>query len=239
MSPPTTSAILESLRALANPERRERTAGYFPTEMEILGVPVPDQRKILRPLARGLRQAPPGRVLETARALLDTNVHEARQVAFELVGGRSDVVVTLDVDEVEALGAGNDNWASVDCFSVFISGPAWRDGRLRDADVLRWTRSEDRWWRRTALVSTVPLNLSSRGGTGDVGRTIDVCTRLAGDADQMVAKALSWALRSLVGVDSAAVKTFLDRHRDGLPALVRREVGNKLSTGLKGGRPRP
>jgi hypothetical protein len=51
----------------------------------------------------------------------------------------------------------------------------------------------------------------------------------------MVAKGLSWALRALAGVDPAAVRSFLAEHGAGLPALVRREVGNKLATGLKSG----
>jgi hypothetical protein len=54
----------------------------------------------------------------------------------------------------------------------------------------------------------------------------------------MVAKALSWALRSLCGVDSGAVEAFLEEHGDAVPALVRREVGNKLATGVKGGKKR-
>jgi len=232
------SKVVAALRAVSIPERRERTAGYFPTTMEILGVPVPEIRKILRPLARSLRAQPAGKVVDVARSLLQTDVHEARQVAFELLGGRKDVIDRLESATVESLGRGNDNWASVDCFSVFVSGPCWRHGAITDDDVIRWTRSEDRWWRRTALVSTVPLNLRSRGGTGDVPRTLQVCTELAGDPDPMVAKALSWALRSLCGVDPAAVEAFLEKHGDAVPALVRREVGNKLRTGLKGGKKR-
>ena len=54
----------------------------------------------------------------------------------------------------------------------------------------------------------------------------------------MLAKALSWALRSLVPHDAAAVRGFLRRHNT-LPAIVRREVRTKLETGLKTPRRRP
>lgn len=228
--------VLEGLRAASVPERRAHSEGYFPTALEILGVPAPGIRKVLRPIARRLRSAPVERVLEVACGLVATDVHEARQVAWELIGGRADVVARLDAPPVEALGAGNDNWASVDGFSVYVAGPAWRDGRVRDRDVARWAHRDDRWWRRTALVSTVALNLSSRGGRGDPARTLAVCTMLATDAEPMVAKALSWALRALTGRDADAVRAFLGRHGDALPALVRREVANKLATGRKSGR---
>jgi 3-methyladenine DNA glycosylase AlkD len=203
--------------------------------MVVLGVPVPAQRAVLRRVARAFRSRGPDEVLAFARELLAAGVHEARQVAFEFVAGRADVMATLRGADVEALGQGNDNWASVDCFGVYLAGPAWRIGAVSDARVLRWTRSADRWWRRTALVATVALNVKSRGGTGDVDRTLAVCEALVDDRDPMVAKALSWSLRSLAGVDAAAVECFLAAHGDAVGAPVRREVGNKLRTGLKRG----
>jgi len=49
----------------------------------------------------------------------------------------------------------------------------------------------------------------------------------------MLAKALSWALRSLVPHDKDAVSTFMDKHHSTLPAIVKREVGTKIRTGRK------
>jgi 3-methyladenine DNA glycosylase AlkD len=229
---------LADLRAVSDPARREKTQGYFPTAMEILGVSAPRMRAVLRPLSRDLRDEPPAVVMAVAHALIDSGVHEARQVAFELVGGRADVMASLDLRQIEALGRGNDNWASVDCFGVTVAGPAWRKGRVGDADVHRWSRGPDPWWRRTAAVSTVALNLKSRGGTGDAARTLAVCRLLVADPHPLVRKGLSWALRSLVGVDADGVRAFLATHGDTLPALVRREVTHKLETGLKSGRGR-
>jgi 3-methyladenine DNA glycosylase AlkD len=233
MSQDPVGDVLRRLEVASIPERRVHNQGYHPTSMEILGVPVPEVRKALRPLAHTLRKEHPERVLDAARALLGTRVHEARQVAYELVGGRMDVISGLDAVAVEALGRGNDNWGSVDCFAVTVAGPASREGRVDDDDVHRWAKSDDPWWRRTALVSTLPLNVRSRGGTGDAARTLAVCAALADDRHLMVAKGLSWALRALVTVDAPAVEHFLVSHGDDLPALVRREVGNKLRTGLK------
>jgi 3-methyladenine DNA glycosylase AlkD len=49
----------------------------------------------------------------------------------------------------------------------------------------------------------------------------------------MVVKALSWALRELVPHDPEAVQGFLAVYEERLAARVKREVGNKLTTGLK------
>ena len=56
---------------------------------------------------------------------------------------------------------------------------------------------------------------------------------LADDGDDMVIKGLSWALRSLVVHDPEAVHDFLHHYDDVLAARVKREVTNKLETGLK------
>jgi 3-methyladenine DNA glycosylase AlkD len=79
----------------------------------------------------------------------------------------------------------------------------------------------------------VPLNLRSRGGTGDTNRTLDICRRLVADRDDMVVKALSWALRQLVVWDPDAVRSFLEADDGVLAPRVRREVRNKLETGRK------
>lgn len=225
--------VESSLRHLADPGRRAATSYYFPSGIEILGVSAPRIREVVRDLHRTTRGREPSRIMELALALKETGIHEIRQVAYELLDRRRDARSLLGIREIRALGTGNDNWASVDAFSVLISGQVWREGQIPDREILGWTVSRDRWWRRASLVSTVPLNLPSRGGSGDVARTLRVCQRLAGDNDPMVAKALSWALRTLVRVETGAVGAFLASHQDVLPALVLREVRTKLETGRK------
>lgn len=66
-----------------------------------------------------------------------------------------------------------------------------------------------------------------------MARTLDICQRLVADRDDMVIKALSWALRELVVWDRAVVHGFLDKHHDALSSRVRREVATKLETGRK------
>lgn len=56
---------------------------------------------------------------------------------------------------------------------------------------------------------------------------------LVSDHEDMVAKAMSWALRVLVVHDPTAVRKFLKKYEQELAARVKREVRNKLKTGLK------
>ena len=63
-------------------------------------------------------------------------------------------------------------------------------------------------------------------------RPLAVCQMLVDDRDDMVVKALSWALRALSVHAPGAVASFLDEREPHLARRVVREVRNKLMTGL-------
>jgi len=189
-------------------------------------------RAVRRAYSKQLAKAPGPYVIEVATRLLEKRDIN-RFVAYELVKHHRAAAARLREKELATFGRGLDEWGEVDCFACFLSGPAWREHQISDKVVHRWARSKDRWWRRVALVSTVPLNSKAQGGRGDTERTIEVCGMLVSDRDDMVVKAMSWALRVLSKHDPGSVKLFLSEHRDVVAARVVREVGNKLSTGLK------
>jgi 3-methyladenine DNA glycosylase AlkD len=225
--------VEQRLRAAARAHRKATVDGHSTSALRVLGATVPDLRAIVRDVAKRIQDEEPGFVVDLASRLAHAGTLEARQVAYELLGRRADARAGLGMRDVEALGRGNDNWKSVDVFALEVAGPCWRDGRVTDAAVERWARSIDRWWRRTALVSTVPLNKKSKGGSGDARRTLSICTQCVDDRDDMVVKALSWALRELAARNARAVRAFLKEHGKTLAARVVREVGNKLRSGRK------
>ncbi len=227
------SEIYERLEAAGNPERRRVATSYYPTAMMVIGVSVPDLRAVVRDVSKRLKSEGTDVVLPLAHELLDEGVLEGRQAAYEILSRHRPTFAILRTRDIERLGKGMDNWASVDTFSGFVAGPAWRRRQVTDAAVVRWARSRDRWWRRAAVVSTVSLNQKSKGGTGDTPRTLLICDLVAADHDDMVAKGLSWALRELSKRDRQATVEFVERHEAVIASRVRREVGNKLRSGLK------
>jgi 3-methyladenine DNA glycosylase AlkD len=192
----------------------------------------PVLRRIRRKYSASLKQASAADVLAVAETLQKRRrIH--RFVGDELIANHPHALSVLDSSELQRLGSGISSWDEVDCFACYLSGPAWREGQIKDATILAWARSADRWWRRAALVSTVPLNVKARGGVGDPSRTLRICRILIHDRDPMVVKALSWALRALAVRDPNAVETFLATHDQRLHPLVLREVRRKLDTGRK------
>jgi 3-methyladenine DNA glycosylase AlkD len=191
----------------------------------------PNVRCVRREFSRLLRGESGRLVLDVATAL--RSEYGYRWIPYELILAHKGALALLGERELEELGQGLDSWWSVDSFARILSGPAWRDGLIGDGVILRWAGSPDKWWRRAALVSTVALNVKSHGGKGDVPRTLMICRLLVDDHEDIVEKALSWALRELVAHDAKAVSDFIAEHESRLGSRVKREVRNKLTTGLK------
>lgn len=192
---------------------------------------VPRVRVVRKRYSRQLQSADGNLVLAIAR-LLHVELEES-WVALELIRHHKPALRLITPQHLEEFGRRLSSWGTVDAFAGYLAGPAWMRGQIDDELVLSWTRAESRWWRRAALVCTVVLNTPSHGGLGDVERTLAVCDRLIDDRDDMVVKAMSWALRKLVAHDPEALQDFMKRNDDRLAARVKREVRNKLSTGLK------
>jgi 3-methyladenine DNA glycosylase AlkD len=189
-------------------------------------------RGVRRAFSRRLATAPGDFVFDLAMRIITEGV-APRFFAYELVQHHHEASRSLNSSRLMQLGKGLDSWGDVDAFGCYMSGPAWRERRIPNSLIEAWAHSKNRWWRRAALVSTVPLNNRARGGTGDVGRTLQICSLLVRDRDDMVVKALSWALRELAKRDSNSVEAFLAHHELALPPRVLREVRNKIRTGLK------
>jgi len=196
----------------------------------------PSVDAVRRTFSRTLRGEDGRLVLEVARTLRFR--YGYRAVPYELILAHQGAFRLLGERELEELGHGMDSWSSVDSFARTLSGPAWRDGLIQDEVILKWAHSTDRWWRRAALVSTVALNMRSYFGRGDAPRTLGICILLVDDHDDMVEKALSWALRELVVHDAGAVEGFIAEYEGVLGSRVKREVRNKLRTGVKSPRRR-
>jgi len=190
-------------------------------------------RNIRREFTKQLAKAPPTLIVHLALDLLRYSEAVPRFFAYELIQHHREALRSLKAKSLEELGSGNDSWEEVDTFACYLAGPAWREQQVSDALIGRWARSGNRWWRRAAVVSTVALNNKARGGSGDTNRTLMICAMLIADRDDMVVKALSWALRELSKRDPKSVQKFLKENEGALPARVVREVSNKLQTGLK------
>jgi 3-methyladenine DNA glycosylase AlkD len=203
---------------------------------EIAGLPrrdTPSMRALRKAWSAKLKAAGALDVVALAQALERAAPQEGKWIAYELIRHHVGAFGLVGAAEVEDFAGRIESWYATDAFGTVLSGPLWATGRLTDTLFAAWAQSPNRWLRRSALVATVGLNGNLPGRKGDPARTFPLCLALAEDRDDMVEKAVSWALRYLSQRDKAAVVGFMATHGDRFGARVRREVRHKLETGLK------
>lgn len=216
------------------PDARKEAQDFIDEVCALPSTYTPSIRAIRRARSRAWRPHAAGFVTAVALDLAERRTHRwERWFAYEVIRFHAGAFAALNDRTLSRLAKGLDSWDSVDAFGRILSGPAWAQGRASAALIDRWSRSRDLWLRRLALVSTVALNMKSDGGRGDTRRTLAICTRMVDDHEDMVVKALSWALRVLSTHDPDAVRVFLRKYDARLAARIKRETQNKLRTGRK------
>ena len=95
--------------------------------------------------------------------------------------------------------------------------------------LLEWTGSENRWRRRAAAVSLVPM-----ARRGEMLRDVfKVADRLMTDGDDMVQKGVGWMLKEASKKHPDEVREYLLRWRTESPALILRYASEKLPKGRR------
>lgn len=225
--------IIASLTSLIDVDRIEFAKKSYPTAMKVLGVTVPNEKVILKELKTQTIFFSGREKLELAKELVNTNIFECQHIAFEYIGKDKKALNELTEKDIDEFYVNLDNWVSVDCFSAYLVGYAWRENKITTDKIKTYFKSDDFWIRRIPIVATVSLNQKARGGTGDAKRTLEICKLAVNDHMDMINKALSWALRELAKIEKEPVIEFIKKYKNELHSRVLREVKNKLETGTK------
>lgn len=225
--------IISSLEELHDQKRVEFAKTSYPTSMRVIGVINPNIKIILKELKSQSKNWTAEQKIEFAKQLTETNIFECHHLALEFIGKDKKALKALTKKDVSDLAIHLDNWVTVDCYSAYILGYAWREGIVQTEHILKWYDSEDFWRKRCALVATIALNQKARGGKGDPERTLKICKLAVEDHHDMISKALSWTLRELSKSHPDPVIEFMDKYRNRLHKRVIREVTHKLEKGTK------
>lgn len=225
--------IVKSLEKFKDDKRVKFAYANHPTKMRIIGVTNPNQKIVLKELISVIVNWGPQERLGLIKKLSNSNIFECQHIALEYFSKDKKIWEIITAKDIVELNTNMDNWVSVDSYSVYLCGKAWRLGILNDKFIKDFLNSSDFWQRRIAVVSTVALNLKSQGGTGDIKRTLDICKFVVEDYQMMIVKALSWALRELAKRYKEPVIEFIDKYEEILHKKVLAEVRNKVYFGRK------
>jgi 3-methyladenine DNA glycosylase AlkD len=182
-------AIEARLRAVGTPERAEGERRYLKSTLEHLGATVGQVRREAK--AAGRESSSHDELAALVEALWAVPVHERRACAAFLLDARVDLLGPADLPLIERLVREARTWALVDVLAgdalgaLLVRHPA----AARGLDA--WSRDEDFWVRRAALLSQIEP-LKAGAPFERFGRYADA---MLDEKEFFIRKAIGWVLR--------------------------------------------
>ncbi len=161
----------------SNPDRALGAKRYLKSDLDFLGVAVPDLRRQVRTWSRHRPALDRLALSELCRALWRRRVNELCLFAIELLRDRQDCLERSDIELLEWMLRRSNTWAYVDAIAVHLVGPMVERFPRLSRELDRWSRDDDFWLRRSAMLA---LLLPLRRGAGDWKSLRALCGRHAG-----------------------------------------------------------
>jgi 3-methyladenine DNA glycosylase AlkD len=117
------------------------------------------------------------------------------------------------------------NWSHCDGVSTWLIAASISNRPELTGRFARWTKSRNRWKRRSAAVSLI---LEAKRGRS-TETIFHICDLLLGDADDMVQKGVGWLLKETYPKKPRETLQFLAGRRSNAPRLVLRLAAEKMT----------
>jgi 3-methyladenine DNA glycosylase AlkD len=219
-------AVRAALVAAGDPVRARSAQAYMKSAMPFHGVPVPEVRRIARTQLAAHPLPDRQTWHDTVLELWDGATHrEERYAALALVrsppaAAYQDLASLELYRHLVVTGAW---WDLVDELAHAVGAVLRAAGPRADADVRAWSRDEDLWLRRAAILCQL-----GAGAATDRGLLADCLDANLADPAFFIRKAIGWALRDFARADPAWVTAFVEAAGDRLSPLSRREATKHL-----------
>ena len=220
--------IMDEIKRREDPERKADLLRYFKEPIKTYGLSQGECKAVANlfyPNVKGDLSA----ALSLAEELLATEILDAASVGLKMLDRfrkklRAEHFPLFDkwVDYLN-------NWASTDSLSAHLICECIKDDPSLVEQLIKWTASDNRWRRRAAAVSMVPI--ARKGGMlEDVFRIADL---LMADGDDMVQKGVGWMLKEASHEHPQEIHDYLVKWKPETAALTLRYASEKLPKGLK------
>lgn len=212
------------LAAIANPERAAGARAYMKSSMPFFGIAATPMRQTCQRVFTESTIASAALWRRTVLSIWrSAEYREERYAAIELTGlKRYDDFQTLQAlpmyEEMIVTGAW---WDYVDVLAIHRVGQLLlrRYPTPMRKEMLRWSRHDDMWKRRTSILCQVTFKRDT--DLELLYRCIEPSLR---SKEFFLRKAIGWALRSHAWTDPGEVKRYVRAHQNELSGLSKREA---------------
>ena len=207
--------LLTLLQRHADPKKAASYQRYFKEPVEFLGIDSPTSKQIQRDLHDEIGDTWTLRDAIAFCNVLMCEPHlEPRGIGFQTVARYVDEASPEFLRTVRKwLERSCGNWALVDNLAPSVLSPFLDQNRGLIREIVEWTSSPNQWVRRGATVAFVPL---ARKGK-HLPTAYRIATRLCGDHEDLMHKAVGWMLREAGKTDMDRLETFLLKHGPKIP----------------------
>jgi 3-methyladenine DNA glycosylase AlkD len=179
----------------------------------------------MRLLARAIHHAQRDRwtvddAMGFAAILIENRYLEAKSVGIEVVACYRRASTPRLLPRWKRWLAKNQsaNWATTDAMCGALIGPTLVQFPERAREMRAWSRHPNMWVRRASIVSLIPLARKGRA----LDLLYDVARRLHGDAEDLIQKAVGWALREAGKADERRLERYLRANGPSMPRTTLR-----------------
>jgi 3-methyladenine DNA glycosylase AlkD len=227
----TASTLARDLRAalakVAEPERAAPMQAYAKSAMPFLGVTTPVRRRVCRALFDGV-DVPTAAAWRRAVLGLwrSARYREERYAAIDLTEARrfdrfQDLAALPMYEEMIVTGAW---WDYVDAIAGHRLGTLLRRfPREMRKEMLAWSRSDDLWKRRSAILCQLTFKKAT-----DLDLLYAAIEPALASKEFFLRKAIGWALRQYAWTDPKEVRRYVREHEKELSLLSKREALKNL-----------
>ena len=184
----------EKLQAMIDPDYQEKIKVFVPGQANVMGVRVPDLRKLAKELYKEYRDITMDELFEL---MDDALVPEVKREHFMLTVFVLSEIKNFSRDEklwreINKWGDCLIDWEMTDQLGGVIVGECVAEDLSKSETLMQWTKSDHVWKRRLALIATISCNKKKRK---NAEIAIDISRELMEDEHPMIYKAVGFALR--------------------------------------------
>jgi len=223
----TLDQALDELRAKAQPGRAEQALAYHKIDRPYLGVANPEINDIVKGWRKHMTV---DERVALADALWKTNIYEARVTAAKLLTQARIKPDQAVWDLIASWVPDFDCWAIADHAAMAGQKRLVADPSRLD-QVEEWTKSDQMWARRAALVFTLAWTKQNHPKPDEIAareRILEWAAGYVDDPEWFIQKAVGWWLRDLSKHDPQRVCDFLDIYGHRMKNFSRKEASKYL-----------
>lgn len=225
-------SIEKQIRKHANTQRASENKEYLKSELEHVGLTMPEIRDLAKQWSDQHSDINLDELFSLAATLYKKDIHELRIFCIIILTHLSDRYDMSHMEFFEELVHKSDSWAYVDEIAVRLVGQTLINDRSAMLFLPIWSRSDNIWLRRTAILAQLLL---FREGKGSMKMFRDVTvhqfnepTDWTKDERFFIRKAIGWALRERSKAKPDSVVKYVNRFGKKMSGLTYKEATRNL-----------